>query len=62
MGPGVADCVADAEVDAGGPAGDGVVLGARLAADAQPTTNRPTTIVVAKREIGTRIRCPPGGM
>jgi hypothetical protein len=40
-------------------AGDGVVTGAGLAADAQPMASRPTTIVVAKRASEERIRCPP---
>jgi hypothetical protein len=45
VGPGVAD----AEDDAGGPDGSGVVSGAGLAAAAQATTRSPTTIVRSDR-------------
>ncbi len=55
MGPGVAD----AEDDAGGPDGAGLVLGAGLVADVQAATRTPTTIVVASRESEDPIRYPP---
>jgi hypothetical protein len=54
VSPGVADGVADAEVDAGGDD-----IGGEVVAAAQPTTRRPTTIVVATHESEQRIPSPP---
>ncbi len=56
--------VADAEeVDVGRSDGDGgVVVAAELVADAQATTRRPTTIVIATGSSEERIGCPPDGV
>jgi hypothetical protein len=51
----VGNWVADSEDAAGGPDGDGDVLGAGLVADAQATTRRLTRIVAGKRESEGRI-------
>jgi hypothetical protein len=54
--------VADADDDAAGPDGSGVVLGAGLADDAQAATSSPTTNGAATRESEERIGCPPVGV
>lgn len=55
VGPGVEDAVADAEAEAGGPDGGGVVTGVGLVADAQAATSSPATIVVMTRDSEERI-------
>jgi hypothetical protein len=59
---GVAEGTAESKGDAGGPDGGGVATGAGPVTDVQATIRRPTTIVVATREIDERIPCPPDGV
>jgi hypothetical protein len=54
--------VEDAEDDAGGPDGGGVVTGAGLGDDAQAAISSPTTMVVATGSSEERIPCPPDGV
>lgn len=63
VGLGVTDGVGGTDADGwGDDVGDDVVIGAGLAADAQAPTRRPTTILVASREIEVGIPCPPDGV